>query len=85
MDSAASVYQVFQKTLEECVNYFLIFFFSVVQDAIAARWYSKDTTVTLSLATAFLMFSYRSSAWVAMTFSPVVYEVSHSSYTATIL
>lgn len=46
----------------------------VVQDAIIARWYSHDTKVTLSLALAVCMLSFRLSSFVSMFTVPTIYE-----------
>jgi MFS family permease len=46
---------------------------SVVQDALLARWYSRDTQITLSLALAVCMLSFRLSSFVSMFAVPEVY------------
>lgn len=46
---------------------------SVVQDALLARWYSHDTKVTLSMALAVCMLSFRLSSFVSMFAVPEIY------------
>jgi hypothetical protein len=46
----------------------------VVQDALLARWYSHDTKVTLSMALAVCMLSFRLSSFVSMFAVPEIYE-----------
>jgi hypothetical protein len=45
----------------------------VVQDALLARWYSHDTKVTLSMALAVCMLSFRLSSFVSMFAVPEIY------------
>jgi MFS family permease len=48
---------------------------SVVQDTLLARWYSHDTKVTLSMALAVCMLSFRLSSFLSMTATPNIYAL----------